>query len=261
MRIDANTSDVQTGLDLMGLVCPDATMAAVAVIQGPPKSKARARQGRNGGFYAPDKAAQEATAWAIKIGLNGQRYTGSVVVGCLFFRPNLQRIDVDNMMKHVLDAATGVAWNDDSQVVGLYGWVHLDPDRPRTIFAIGDVESTMNRERLLQACEKCGEMFHIAALDVKRRFCSRECAHGAYVKKIGQDLSEEVPCPSCAKPFRRRTASMKFCSPACAVEAKRGWPRGSGSKPVCSDCGNPVSKPGYVRCRACWKVARSNDKA
>jgi crossover junction endodeoxyribonuclease RusA len=47
------------------------------------------------------------------------------------FRSTRHRVDVDNVLKTVMDAGTGIIWDDDSQIV----WAHverlLDRERPR----------------------------------------------------------------------------------------------------------------------------------
>lgn len=73
-------------------------------------------------------------------------FTGNVGLVCLFFRPDRQRIDVDNLLKHVCDAANGVLWVDDTQCTAIAGVIGLDRDDPRTVIAVGVHESTMIRD-------------------------------------------------------------------------------------------------------------------
>lgn len=59
-----------------------------------------------------------------------------------FFRSNRQTIDLDNLIKHVLDAAAGIVFVNDCQVTA-YGdtEVHLDRDNPRTEIVVEPHES------------------------------------------------------------------------------------------------------------------------
>lgn len=60
-------------------------------------------------------------------------FSDNVRVSAFFFRSNRQTIDLDNLLKHILDAATGVCWVNDCQVTA-YGAteLHLDREAPRT---------------------------------------------------------------------------------------------------------------------------------
>lgn len=51
----------------------------------------------------------------------------------MFWRSSRQVVDLDNLLKHLLDAATGVCWVNDCQVTA-YGFteLRLDIENPRT---------------------------------------------------------------------------------------------------------------------------------
>jgi len=112
-------------------------------VPGDPVPQPRPRYSARGGFaraYVPSKhpvhAYREAIALAAK--LAGVKITGepvSVIIDAVFARPKshmtkggvlakltaprLPRCDVDNVAKAALDALTGVAWEDDTQVARL----------------------------------------------------------------------------------------------------------------------------------------------
>jgi Holliday junction resolvase RusA-like endonuclease len=110
-------------------------------VPGDPVPQPRPRYSSRGGFaraYVPSKhpvhAYREAIALAAK--LAGVTITGepvSVIIDAVFARPkshrnkagvkasapSLPRPDCDNVAKAALDALTGVAWEDDSQVARL----------------------------------------------------------------------------------------------------------------------------------------------
>jgi crossover junction endodeoxyribonuclease RusA len=58
--------------------------------------------------------------------------TGPVAVYLVCFRKTARACDVDNLAKLPLDALTGIAWVDDSQVVKLLVEKRRDEDDPRT---------------------------------------------------------------------------------------------------------------------------------
>jgi len=116
------------------------------VVEGQPKAKQRARMGRRGA-YTPSATTngQEVVGWALKQAVGHKMFPSNVYVKAVFYRSNRQRIDVDNLLKLVLDAATGICWVDDSQVTSVQGELELDAANPRTEIEIGVHESTMLR--------------------------------------------------------------------------------------------------------------------
>lgn len=60
---------------------------------------------------------------------------------CRFYRADRVRCDLDNLVKSVADAANGVVWADDSQVVRLEAEMHKAQGEPR-------VEVTIYRVRV-----------------------------------------------------------------------------------------------------------------
>lgn len=229
------SSDVEWALNLAGVICPHSDRLDYFVLPGDPKSKARPRLGKGGRFYDPSHPHEEVMRGAIGATITraGGPYLGNVAIACVFFRSNQQRIDSDNMMKLVMDAATGVAWVDDCQVTCQMGIVELDPDAPRTLVVMGEHDSTMPR----------GENAH--------RFV---CAH-------------------CGQVFRRTDRAParppRWCSTTCRGEASRqakvrpGQGRGPKGQPPgkCVDCGRELVKRSFVRCRDCWKIARAEGRS
>jgi Holliday junction resolvase RusA-like endonuclease len=179
-----------------------------------PVSKARARYSRAGHAYATEasKSAEQITGWHLKRCFP-KPLAGNLALACVFYRPNRQRVDVDNMLKHVCDAANGVVWIDDSQVTAVAGIAQLDAANPRTIVMIGRHLTTLIRQRGSErTCEQCGKSF---VLDTAKpqRICSRECRNEWQKGKNRQGAQPKTPCLI---------------------------------------CGSPTSKPGVQRCRRCW---------
>jgi Holliday junction resolvase RusA-like endonuclease len=177
----------------------------VVIVDGEPPSKARARFTKKGKPYTPrvtvagEKRIAEHLATIDK-------FSGNVVLGCIFYRSSRQRVDVDNLTKAVLDAGTRAAvWDDDSQVTAILSVLELDRITPRTVIALGNHGSSMTRgDDAKIPCQECGELFLPPTPNARR--CSRKCA--SY-------LTEAVQCPTCWQPFKRRTANQKYCSVKC----------------------------------------------
>lgn len=249
-------SDTRIGMDILSLLCRESTRAVVATVEGPPASKARPRFARGGRVYTPkeSEAAESAMAAALRSAIDGRPFASNVALGCVFFRPNRQRIDTDNMLKLVMDAGTKAGvWADDSQVTAMIGLTELDAERPRTVIILGEHRSTMPRGTAREKpCVHCGKSF-LPPVPTQQT-CSRACSYA----DRGMDLSVPAACAQCGLPFRRTSKYVKMCSPEC----RKAWMRGRrqpGKAPGhCNDCGVETSKPEYVRCRACWKVARKD---
>ncbi|OHU29059.1 RusA family crossover junction endodeoxyribonuclease [Mycobacteroides chelonae] len=116
-------------------------------VPGVPWSKKRPRFTRRGGAYhdPDDKQAEETTAVYLRATVR-RPYTGNVALACVFYRPNRQRVDADNLLKHVCDAANGILWVDDSQCTGITAVIDLDRGEPRTVVAIAPHSSGMVRD-------------------------------------------------------------------------------------------------------------------
>lgn len=116
-------------------------------VPGVPYSKSRPRFGGRGrAFSKPeDVTAEHRTAIYMRATVR-QPFTGNVALACLFYRPTLGRVDVDNLVKHVCDAGNGVIYVDDQQCTGVSAVVELDRDNPRTILAVAPHQSSMVRD-------------------------------------------------------------------------------------------------------------------
>ena len=242
---------------LRGLVAQEVTQVWVTAHPGPPVSKSRARwSAKTGKFYTPGSTdtAQTAMAWEMKAAMGGVKLLGAVAVVVTFYRPNFQRIDIDNLTKLVMDAATEAeVWVDDCHVVAQAAVMELDIENPRTIVAFGVVKSTMDRSARF-TCTVCGKAFTragLAALKRPPKTCSRECRDELYRRDRG-----EARCPCCEAIFQRRVAGQRYCGRPCADRWARGNPPGPRSKPICLTCGGPTSSRAVVRCVKCAPKGR-----
>lgn len=115
------------------------------ILDWQPHAKMRPRISRGGGRThqdPKDKAAEVRTREALqerKLPL----LTGNVFIGARFYRATRQVVDLDNLLKHILDCGNGILWVDDSQIT-MYSTVglHLDRDHPRTEFWYGPSPGT-----------------------------------------------------------------------------------------------------------------------
>lgn len=150
-------------------------------VDGEPIAKSRVRVEKTR-HYAEGRTADAELdiAHAIQRGAGpGERFTGNVAVAAVFFRSNRHRVDVDNLLKTVLDGITksGLVWADDDQVTAVLGVVEYDPTNPRIAVAVANHESTMLRgdARLTRTCETCGTAFQPHSDRQRGRYCSRAC--------------------------------------------------------------------------------------
>lgn len=220
-----DSSDIERARAMIQALCPGTPWMKFIVIEGPPKSKARPRLGKRGSVYSPSKPNEEALGWELKTIFKQRIEEGNLAVGCVFYRPNRQRIDVDNLLKLVMDAATGIVWKDDSQVTAQLGILEMDKERPRTVIVFGEHQSSLQRVPITRTCKACGSSFVVDCEVRTQRYCSAKC--------------------------KASVIKQKKVHPGQGKGRKRQPPA------TCTDCGKVVSKRSYIRCRDCWKAARS----
>lgn len=186
------------------------------IIDGEPVAKARARSGKYH-HYTPEKQviAERTIADRIKAG-RPRRFDGNVAVAIIFYRSNNHRVDIDNLLKTVLDGITKskVVWNDDEQVTALVGVSEYDPAYPRTVVAIAPHKSTLLRgtSRLTHTCETCGVKYkpHTQADGRASRYCSRSCRPRRVLICVDCGGPKSAPqatrCQACHYARRRKSA-------------------------------------------------------
>jgi Holliday junction resolvase RusA-like endonuclease len=106
-------------------------------IDGPPRAKGRPRFNPRGRAWTPraTRLAENTLAWEARKQMLDQHtraLVGPVEVRVVFHLATARRVDVDNLVKLVLDALNGIAWADDSQVVHITALKTIDRDHPRT---------------------------------------------------------------------------------------------------------------------------------
>ena len=73
------------------------------------------------GVYTPKKTKD----YEFNVGVFARRakcpkFEGHVTVECLFMLKNKRRVDIDNLVKSLLDGLNNIAWDDDCQVTMLH---------------------------------------------------------------------------------------------------------------------------------------------
>lgn len=220
-------------------------------IEAEPLSKLRARLGRSGNFYTPRGTRDYETMVSLMMS-NAVNTTepdkeNKFGLRCVFYRSNRQRIDCDNMIKVISDAATktGVIWLDDSQVIEIVGRMFLSCENPHTDVIIYRVGNPFPIP--LKTCPICGKKFYTRSINAKH--CSIECSN--------KSKHVTLICKECGKPFDIVQSMAKirggFCSRNCCLEWNRKRKRKGKYNPEwrCQYCGKQVSRKEYTRCKAC----------
>ena len=102
-------------------------------IPGPPVPKARARVGRCGAFTPQRTKEYEAKVRALALvarqKARQRMWAGPVCLGVRFFvnRPE-ETPDIDNLIKSITDACSGVIYKDDAQITHLWASKNLSSE-------------------------------------------------------------------------------------------------------------------------------------
>lgn len=130
-------------------IWPEAIFYTVSafVHQGEPVPWARAGTVK-GRHFTPTKVrnAERDLAYCFRTAVrNGPLYSNVGLVA-MFYRSTRQPVDVDNLLKCVLDAGnqSGV-WVDDRQVTAFSAFLELDVQYPRTVVAVVPVTGSLDR--------------------------------------------------------------------------------------------------------------------
>ena len=93
-------------------------------------------------YMAPEgKALKEAYQWEAKAQWKGKPLEGDIEVSITLYFGTKRRCDVDNFNKLSLDALTGIAYVDDSQIARLHLERSYDAAKPRIELEIRSLQS------------------------------------------------------------------------------------------------------------------------
>lgn len=121
---------------------------AVALMhEGVPQAKQRAGRFRGRSFNPPATArAERDLGYCFRSTVIDRPWLSNVAIVAVFYFPDRRRVDAENCMKTVMDAATKAnVWRDDSQVTAQASWIELDAERPRTLIALCRTTSSLDR--------------------------------------------------------------------------------------------------------------------
>jgi len=222
-----------------------------------PVPKARPRfNGISHRVYTPEgtQSYEEFLGWQFKMAAGALPDKESLFgVRMLFERRNRHRADVDNMMKAVLDAATGIIWVDDSQVREVFAKLITDmPDKVAiVIYRLIDNAG-------ISICKHCGKRFRRSPSQRGQGYCSTRCASEA--------RRQTMVCLECGKEFTLPLSLAKLRKGFCSYSCRNKWwwkhsPKAPARQTKCIDCGKPLSRREYTRCRHCAiQFRRANSK-
>lgn len=109
----------------------------VAEVHGEPVPKERARYtGKGWAYNSAKQRAAEKVLQAKMIEESRVRLIGNVGLACVFYRSTNRRVDIDNLIKFVMDAGNGIWWQDDAQIKAIVARIAIDKTNPRTLIAV-----------------------------------------------------------------------------------------------------------------------------
>ncbi len=226
-----------------------------------PLGKGRARFSRDGHAYTPAQTREyeESIRWLLKSVVGPHADSESKFgVRVAFSKTDRRRIDVDNLVKALFDAANGIVWRDDAQVRELSARLKLDAPKAGIdllVYLLSDDPETGSK------CEHCGSIMERKPPSQRdARFCSATCASNS--------KRQEVTCGECGKTFtlprslakgKGRRVARRFCGVSC----RNTWWWRHQPKEVqqstCVDCGKKVSRREYRRCQSCSLIKRRQE--
>lgn len=211
-------------------------------IAGNPVTKARAR------FYAdkvytPKKTrlAEQALQWALKAACAHEEpnRVDDLGLSAIFYTRTKQRCDVDNFLKLLMDACTGIIWGDDLQVTEVSGKVVRGDEHPRIDVLIYRLPAAP-----VPVCETCQGPLPQRGKIVKRTNPGRYCSKACY--DVAQQKGRYVACATCGARLYRTNEKLHqahwYCSPRCRVLAYA-------EKKLCKQCGQAFTRSRSVSLR------------
>jgi len=224
-------------------------------IEGEPLSAERVKFSK-GSAYLPEKTRdyEDLIAWTVKGNYRGET-TSSEIFGlrAIFCRSNRQRVDIDNLLKALMDGITKskVIWEDDSQLREISSSIFIADDKPRVEFIVYRCKDYNPRA----TCLNCGKELLNSYPSKQTKYCSRVC-WSVSRKRVAR------VCEYCGETFiiaesKAKGHPNRFCSRECLLKFLAEMRKKEGSdKWRCETCGAPVSRKEYKRCFSCRLKSR-----
>lgn len=237
---------------------------------GEPVAHQRPRLGRGGKTYTPQKTKEykEGLAWIIKSEIRNYKIDKEALYGiqAIFYRSNRQRVDIDNLLKTVLDSLTLAGfWADDAQVREISARLLKSQKQARTEFVVYKISEEWAHVPSSK-CQYCNgpispKKTYPSSI---RQFCSNECFNKSNRITItcrwcGKEF--DIPRSQATRKSERYQYPTQFCSRECSIQYHRQLKRIAGKesdKWKCQTCGGRVSRKEYTICRACSMKTRSD---
>lgn len=106
----------------------------------PPSTNHLYAQRGSSRFLKPEvRAAKDAIGWEARSQYQGEPLTGPLAVTVALYWPDRRKHDVDNI-KALLDACTGILWDDDGQIEDLHTTKAYDKENPRVVMTVEPVD-------------------------------------------------------------------------------------------------------------------------
>lgn len=242
---------MKTLFDMAGLATTDkralpqpplliaSSIIAKVVIPGVPMSKQRPRFVRKtGAVFTPKETRDREHAIGQYVWAQGWRKPPepelAFGVRAVFYVPDQQRKDVDNMLKLVLDGLNKVIWEDDSQVGEVMGWKREDAENPRTELVVYSLGYPAKR---MAECGHCHKRYRSYPSWKYRQFCSAKC------RDLQAMTGKYLKCAQCHTEFYRATyrvaaakGAYQYCSSNCKTAATT-------QELECLQCGAAFRRP------------------
>ncbi len=111
-------------------------MSCSFVVPGNPIPWQRAGGGAGRRFTRPETRMYQASVRAHAYSARVKPIDGPVRVACIFHRESHQPCDLDNLLKTILDALQGIAYENDRQVVSVSAEKFVDRKHPRAFVEV-----------------------------------------------------------------------------------------------------------------------------
>lgn len=256
-RSKARLRLMERGSLLVGpFAAKDADVVVACTIPGDPLSKQRPRWNRKTHtMYTPTETRHREVGIAAIARLSHRELvtddTALFSLRAGFYLKGNQARDVDNMLKLIADALTGVVWKDDRQMVEVFGFKTQaeTAGEARTEFVVCRMPGGMLVPTMM-ACVLCKRTFRSYPSWRFRKFCSLKCSN------FGQQRRESVTCSHCGKRYdvprhiRWLQQTHRFCSRACKTAFGQETRR-------CVQCGAAFLIAKSYRKRTCSRACAS----